>query len=127
MVGRTSAFDAAKKLAAGFKAHRVARRRPEQKQNGRSVFDCFAKTDSLAPAGKRMERLAADGMLELTDLIHGPVALLLHSAVAPSGWLVADARAKLVKSILAAEPVRPPIVNAVRGAACPGRDWARRR
>jgi pimeloyl-ACP methyl ester carboxylesterase len=61
--------------------------------------------------------------VELVDLIHEPVILLLHSGVAPAGWLVADARPKLVKGIIAAEPIAPPIENAERGATGPGRLW----
>jgi pimeloyl-ACP methyl ester carboxylesterase len=70
-----------------------------------------------------MERLSADDIIELVDLIHQPVILLLHSGVAPSGWLVADARPKLVKGIIAAEPIAPPVENAERGATGPGRAW----
>jgi pimeloyl-ACP methyl ester carboxylesterase len=68
-----------------------------------------------------MEQLAADDIVQLVDLLHGPVVLLLHSGVAPSGWLVADARPKFVKAIVAAEPVSPPIENAERGSTGPAR------
>jgi pimeloyl-ACP methyl ester carboxylesterase len=96
---------------------------PNKGKMGDPVFDYFAKTDSQAPTGKDMERLSADDIVELVDLIHEPVILLLHSGVSPSGWLVADARPKLVKGIIAAEPVAPPIENAERGATGPGRVW----
>ena len=36
---------------------------------------------------------------------------------------MADARPKLVKGIVAVEPVAPPIENAERGATGPGRTW----
>ncbi|HWZ54895.1 MAG TPA: hypothetical protein VNZ63_02435 [Verrucomicrobiae bacterium] len=94
---------------------------PNKGKMGDPIFDYFAKTDSQAPTGKDMEQLAADDIVQLTDLIHGPVVLLLHSGVAPSGWLVADARPKLVKAIVAAEPVSPPIENAERGSTGPAR------
>jgi pimeloyl-ACP methyl ester carboxylesterase len=96
---------------------------PNKGKMGDPIFDYFAKTDSQAPTGKDMEQLSADDIVALVDLIHEPVVLLLHSGVAPSGWLVADARPKLVKGIVAAEPVAPPIENAERGATGPGRVW----
>ena len=96
---------------------------PNKGKMGDPVFDYFAKTDSQSPTGKDMERLSADDIVALVDLIHEPVILLLHSGVSPSGWLVADARPKLVKGIIAAEPVAPPIENAERGATGPGRVW----
>ena len=96
---------------------------PNKGKMGDPIFDYFAKTDSQSPTGKDMEQLAADDIVALLDLIHQPVILLLHSGVAPSGWLAADARPKLVKGIVAAEPVAPPIENAERGATGPGRVW----
>jgi pimeloyl-ACP methyl ester carboxylesterase len=96
---------------------------PNKGKMGDPIFDYFAKTDTETPTGKDMERLSADDIIELMDLIHQPVILLLHSGVAPSGWLAADARPKLVKGIIAAEPVAPPIVNAERGATGAGRVW----
>ena len=94
---------------------------PNKGKMGDPIFDYFAKTDSQAPTGKDMEQLAADDIVQLVELIHGPVVLLLHSGVAPSGWLVADARPKAVKAIVAAEPVSPPIENAERGSTGPAR------
>jgi pimeloyl-ACP methyl ester carboxylesterase len=96
---------------------------PNKGKMGDPIFDYFAKTDSQSPTGKDMEQLAADDIVALLDLIHQPVILLLHSGVAPSGWLAADARPKLVKGIVAAEPVAPPIENAERGVTGPGRVW----
>jgi pimeloyl-ACP methyl ester carboxylesterase len=96
---------------------------PNKGKMGDPIFDYFAKTDTQAPTGKDMEQLSADDIVALMDLIHEPVVLLLHSGVAPSGWLAADARPKLVKGIVAAEPVAPPIDNAERGATGPGRVW----
>jgi pimeloyl-ACP methyl ester carboxylesterase len=96
---------------------------PSKGKMGDPVFDYFAKTDTQTPMGKDLEKLAADDIVELVDLIGQPVILLLHSGVAPSGWMVADARPKLVKGIVAAEPVAPPIENAERGSTGPGRLW----
>jgi pimeloyl-ACP methyl ester carboxylesterase len=94
---------------------------PNKGKMGDPIFDYFAKTDSQAPTGNDMERLSADDIVALLDLIHQPVILLLHSGVSPSGWLAVDARPKLVRAIVAAEPVAPPIVNAERGATGAGR------
>jgi pimeloyl-ACP methyl ester carboxylesterase len=96
---------------------------PNKGKMGDPIFDYFAKTDTQSPTGKDMEQLSADDIVALMDLIHEPVILLLHSGVAPSGWLAADARPKLVKGILAAEPVAPPVENAERGATGPGRGY----
>jgi pimeloyl-ACP methyl ester carboxylesterase len=96
---------------------------PNKGKMGDPVFDYFAKTDTQSPTGKDMEELSANDIVELVDLIHEPVILLLHSGVSPAGWLVADARPKLVKGIIAAEPIAPPIENAERGATGPGRLW----
>ena len=96
---------------------------PNKGKMGDPIFDYFAKTDSQSPTGKDMEQLSADDIVALMDIIHEPVILLLHSGVAPSGWLAADARPKLVKGILAAEPVAPPVENAERGATGPGRGY----
>jgi pimeloyl-ACP methyl ester carboxylesterase len=96
---------------------------PNKGKMGDPVFDYFAKTDTQSPTGRDMEELSAKDIEELVDLIHEPVILLLHSGVAPAGWLAADARPKLVKGIIAAEPIAPPVENAERGATGPGRLW----
>ena len=61
--------------------------------------------------------------MQLLDMISQPVILMVNSGVASSGWAVADARPKLVRGILAAEPVAPPVENAERGSTGPGRLW----
>ncbi len=96
---------------------------PNKGKMGDPIFDYYAKTDSQTPTGSDLETIAADDIEQLLDLIGQPVILLLHSGVAPSGWMVADARPKLVKGIVAAEPVSPPIEEAERGRSGPGRLW----
>jgi len=96
---------------------------PNKGKMGDPTFDYFAKTDTQTPNGRDIEQLTAEDIEALLDLINQPVVLLLHSGVAPSGWMAADARPKLVKAIVAAEPLAPPIENAERGSSGPGRLW----
>jgi pimeloyl-ACP methyl ester carboxylesterase len=91
---------------------------------GDPVFDYYAKTEVHGVSGgPRMEKISVEDLDLLLDTINQPVILLLHSGVASLGWQVADARPKLVKAIVAAEPVAPPIEDAERGATGPGRLW----
>jgi pimeloyl-ACP methyl ester carboxylesterase len=96
---------------------------PNKGKIGDPVFDYFAKTELEFPSADDMEQLSADDLVQLVDLIGQPVILLLHSRLATSGWLLADARPKLVKGIIAAEPWGPPIENAELDARGPGHLW----
>ncbi len=96
---------------------------PNKGQIGDPVFDYFAKTELNFPSGDDMEPLAAEDLVQLVDLIGKPVVLLLHSRLATSGWLLADARPKMIKAIIAAEPWGPPIQNAELDARGPGHIW----
>jgi pimeloyl-ACP methyl ester carboxylesterase len=96
---------------------------PNKGKMGDPIFDYFAKTDSQTPTGADLEKISADDIEELLDLIGQPVVLLLHSGVAPSGWMAADVRPKLVKAIVAAEPISPPIEEAERGRSGAARLW----
>jgi pimeloyl-ACP methyl ester carboxylesterase len=96
---------------------------PNKGKMGDPVFDYFAKTELPAPAGSGVEKRNVDALVQLADLIGEPVILILNSGIAASGWVVADSRPKLVKGIVAVEPVAPPIENAERGATGPGRLW----
>jgi pimeloyl-ACP methyl ester carboxylesterase len=64
----------------------------------------------LAQTQKLMQTAGA----ELLDRI-GPAILLTHSMGAPFGWLLADVRPKLVKGIVAVEPVGPPFTQLPMG------------
>jgi pimeloyl-ACP methyl ester carboxylesterase len=90
---------------------------------GDPVFDYFAKTEFQTVVGPEVEKRNRDAIVALVDLIGQPVILLLNSGSGAFGWLVADARPKLVKGIVAVEPIAPPIENAERGATGPGRLW----
>jgi pimeloyl-ACP methyl ester carboxylesterase len=96
---------------------------PNKGKMGDPVFDAFAKTEIPVLLGGKVEQYTTDALVQLLDMIGQPVILLLHSGVAASGWELADARPKLIKGIVAAEPVAPPIENAERGATGPGRLW----
>ena len=95
---------------------------PNKGKMGDPVFDYYAKTELQVVSGYR-EKATVDALIQLMDLIGRPVILVLNSGMAPSGWVVADARSKMVKGILAVEPWAPPIENAERGATGPGRLW----
>jgi pimeloyl-ACP methyl ester carboxylesterase len=96
---------------------------PMKGKMGDSIFDYYAKTDTQTPTAPDLVKVTADDIAELLDLIGKPVILLLHSGIAPAGWNAADMRPKLVKGIVAAEPVSPPIEEAERGRTGPGRLW----
>ncbi len=96
---------------------------PNKGKMGDPVFDYFAKTELPVVTSPNQERRSADAIVDLLDAIGQPVILLLNSGAAASGWLAADSRPKLVKGIVAVEPVAPPIENAERGATGPGRVW----
>jgi pimeloyl-ACP methyl ester carboxylesterase len=46
----------------------------------------------------------------------GPAIVFTHSQAGPFGWLLADARPKLVRGIVAVEPSGPPFHNATRSS-----------
>lgn len=96
---------------------------PNKGKMGDPVFDYFAKTELQTVTGPNQEKRTVEAVEQLLDLIGQPVILMLNSGIAASGWVVADARSKLVKGIVAVEPVAPPIENAERGAKGPGRVW----
>ena len=96
---------------------------PNKGKMGDPVFDYFAKTELPVVASPNQEKRTADALVQLADMIDQPVILMLNSGAAAAGWQVADARPKLVKGIVAVEPVAPPIENAERGATGPGRVW----
>src|ERR1700678_1172940 len=96
---------------------------PNKGQIGDPVFDYFAKTELNFPSGDDMEPLAAEDLEQLVDLIAKPVILITHSRLATSGWLLADARPKMIKAIIAAEAWGPPIQNHELDQRGPGHLW----
>jgi pimeloyl-ACP methyl ester carboxylesterase len=96
---------------------------PNKGKMGDPVFDYFAKTELQVITGLNQEKRNVDALVQLVDLIGQPVILVLNSGMGATGWVVADARSKVVKGIVAAEPVSPPIENAERGSTGPARLW----
>ena len=95
---------------------------PDKGRIGDPVFDYYAKTE-VQYIGGYEEKLFSEDLVRLLDLIGKPVILLVNSGFAPSGWVAADARPKLIKAIIAAEPWAPPIQNSELGQTGPARLW----
>ena len=76
---------------------------------GDPTFDNFAKTQVQFLAGGPQDKLVRDANVALLDMIGTPVILFTHSQGGAFGWLVADARPKLVKAVVTVEPAGPPI------------------
>ncbi len=76
---------------------------------GDVVFDQFyaSQVESMTDAGvgELMVREAGSALLDRI----GPAILLTHSQSGPLGWTIADARPRLVKGIVAAEPNGAPV------------------
>ena len=79
---------------------------------GDADFDQFyrSQVESMTDvgAGELMVREAGSALLDRI----GPAILITHSQSGPLGWTLADARPKLVKGIVAAEPNGPPVYEA---------------
>jgi pimeloyl-ACP methyl ester carboxylesterase len=78
---------------------------------GDPVFDDFARTQVQFLSGGSQDKLNLDAHVALLEKIGTPVILLTHSQGGAFGFQVADARSKLVKAIVTAEPAGPPIQN----------------
>lgn len=75
---------------------------------GDPIFDAFIKSRSMSLASQlTMERLNRAAVVALLDRI-GPAIIQTHSQSGDYGWVIADARPKLVKAIVAVEPNGPP-------------------
>jgi pimeloyl-ACP methyl ester carboxylesterase len=84
---------------------------PGKGQAGDPVFDQFYASQEPGIADFALvQSLNRDAIVALLEKI-GPAILLTHSQSGPFGWLVADARADLVKAILAVEPNGPPFYD----------------
>ncbi len=74
------------------------------------VASCRSMPTDLSVAHTLERQLGA----ELVDRV-GPSVLFTHSAGGPAGWLIAAARPKLVRAIVALEPFGPPFRPAADG------------
>jgi pimeloyl-ACP methyl ester carboxylesterase len=81
---------------------------PNKGKMGDPIFDRFAKTQVQFLSGGKQAQLNLDAHIALLDMIGTPVVLLTHSQGGEFGWQIADARPKLVKAIITAEPAGPP-------------------
>ena len=95
---------------------------PGTGQRGDPTFDQFyASQVQYVGSGARTQELNRDAGAALLDKI-GPAIVMTHSQSGAIGWPIADARPKLVKGIIAAEPSGPPFANAVFSSE-PARLW----
>src|SRR6478735_7835152 len=95
---------------------------PGTGQRGDPTFDQFyASQVQYIGVNAVTQELNRDAGAALLDKI-GPAIVMTHSQSGAIGWPIADARPKLVKGIIAAEPSGPPFANAVFSSE-PARLW----
>ena len=80
-----------------------------------------ARTVAYLANNTETQQLVQNAGGALLDRI-GPAIIVTHSQAGPFGWLLADARPKLVRGIVAVEPSGPPFHNATRSND-PARPW----
>jgi pimeloyl-ACP methyl ester carboxylesterase len=91
-------------------------------KKGDPVFDAFYATQvETVMSNEETQKRNQDAGAALLDKI-GPAIVLTHSQSGPFGWLIADARPKLVKAVVAIEPSGPPFENTIIGTG-KGRAW----
>jgi pimeloyl-ACP methyl ester carboxylesterase len=88
---------------------------PNKGKKGDPIFDAFYATQvETVISAEETQKRNQDAGAALLDKI-GPAIVLTHSQSGPFGWLIADARPKLVKGIIAVEPAGPPFENTIIG------------
>ncbi len=86
---------------------------PKRGQVGDPVFDQFYASQVPYVVDNAQAQLPMrDAGAALLDRI-GPAIVMTHSQSGPMGWLIGDARPKLVKAIVALEPAGPPFQDEV--------------
>ena len=88
---------------------------PKKGRLGDPIFDAFYATqvESITSAAETDTLVQATGAALLDKI--GNAILVTHSQAGAFGWLIADARPKLVKGILALEPSGPPFEAVIIG------------
>ncbi|KAL0576505.1 hypothetical protein V5O48_005480 [Marasmius crinis-equi] len=90
---------------------------------GDPIFDNFyASTVPSLNSDAESSEKTKTATVELLDRI-GPVILLTHSQSGPFGWVIADARPSLVKTVIALEPMGPPFMNVIFPPIGPARPF----
>jgi pimeloyl-ACP methyl ester carboxylesterase len=86
---------------------------PSKGKKGDPYFDAFYATQvETVSSAEETEQRNKDAGAALLDRI-GPAIVLTHSQSGAFGWLIADARPRLVKAIVAIEPAGPPFEGAI--------------
>jgi pimeloyl-ACP methyl ester carboxylesterase len=89
---------------------------PGKGQAGDPVFDAFYATQvETVISNEQTQRRNQEAGAALLDRI-GPAIVLTHSQSGPFGWLIADARPRLVKAVVAVEPSGPPFEATINGS-----------
>ena len=84
---------------------------PNKGKMGDPVFDSFARTQVQFLTGITQDKLNLDAHIALLEKIGVPVILIGHSQGGNFAFQVADARPKLVRALIVAEPGGPQIEN----------------
>jgi pimeloyl-ACP methyl ester carboxylesterase len=88
---------------------------PNKGQKGDPIFDAFYATQVETVMDPVLtQQRNKDAGAALLDKI-GPAIVLTHSQSGTYGWLIADARPQLVKSVVAIEPSGPPFEATIIG------------
>ena len=95
---------------------------PNKGRKGDAIFDAFYATQvETVLSAEETEQRNKEAGAALLDKI-GPAIVLTHSQSGAFGWLIADARPKLVKAIIAIEPSGPPFEATIIGTG-KARPW----
>ena len=88
---------------------------PNKGRKGDPIFDAFYATQvETVISNEETQARNKDAGAALLDRI-GPAIVLTHSQSGSFGWLIADARPRLVKAIVAIEPAGPPFEATING------------
>jgi pimeloyl-ACP methyl ester carboxylesterase len=88
---------------------------PNKGRKGDPIFDAFYATQvETVISNEETQARNKEAGAALLDRI-GPAIVLTHSQSGSFGWLIADARPRLVKAIVAIEPAGPPFEATING------------